>query len=421
MSGVDVVYQRAAGIDISKSDAKVCVRIISGAGKRVALETRVFGSTIAQIRLLRDWLVDQKVESVVMESTSAYWTPFWDGLVDSGFELVLANAHAVKQLKGRKTDVADAAWLAKLASLNMAPASFVPDRVVRDFRLLTRSRQKLVERRSGMVASLEKLLEDTGLKLSNAASKLLTVSGRRILDAICSGQTDPVELAKLSMLRKTTGEDLVEALEGRIREVHVVLIRCLLTQIDAMDEQAGILQTRIEEAAQAFEPQIELLSTIPGVDTTLAHAIIGEIGVDMSVFPSSDRLAAWAGVAPGANQSAAKIKPAKTRKGDKHLKAALSQAARSAANTNNTFLQARFRRVRARRGEAKAYTALARSIIVSIWHMLTRSETYRDHGGDYYTRNATPAQRTRLQANAEAQLTRLGVQYTIHQQPAPPL
>ena len=414
----DIVYHRVAGIDISKSDAKVCLRVIPEGRRRAHTETRVFGSTVAEIGVLGQWLVDENVQCVVMESTSAYWKPFWDGLSGCGFEMVLANATTVKSLKGRKTDVADAAHLAKLASLDTVAASFVPDRLVRDLRLVTRARIKAMQRRTSVVASLEKLLEDTGMKLSDVSSKLLTVSGRRILDAICAGVSDPLELASLSLLRKTTGEALTQALEGRIREVHIPLIRSLLSQIDMLSGELDDYDTLIGVYSEPFCDQIELLRTIPGVDTTLARSIIGEIGVDMSCFPTPHHLAAWAGVAPGAHQSAGRSKPMKTMKGDKYLKAALSQAARSAANTSNTFLQARFRRIRTRRGDAKAYTAIARSIIVSIWHMLTNGETYHDHGGDYYTRTATTAQKARLQARAEAQLTRLGLTFTINSQPA---
>ena len=413
----DIVYHRVAGIDISKSDAKVCLRMIPEGRRRAHTETRVFHSTMADIRLLRQWLISENVQCVVMESTSAYWKPFWDGLTGSGFEMILANANAVKNLKGRKTDVADAAHLAKLASLDTVAPSFVPDRIVRDLRLVTRSRTKVMQRRTSMISSLEKLLEDTGIKLSDASSKLLTVSGRRILDAMCAGVSDPTQLAELSMLRKTTGQALIEALEGRIREVHLPLMSSLLTQIDMLTGELDTLDTVIEHHSQPFQDQIELLRTIPGIDTTLARCIIGEIGVDMSCFPTADHLASWAGVAPGSHESAGRTHSTKTKKGDKYLKAALSQAARSAANTSDTFLQARFRRIRTRRGEAKAYTAIARAIIVSIWHMLTRGETYHDHGGDYYTRTATTAQKARLQARAEAQLTRLGLTYTIHPQP----
>ena len=413
-SGSDVVHRCAAGIDISKSDAKVCVRRIPPGKVRAVNQTKVFGSTMSQIRLLREWLVESEVECVAMESTSAYWKPFWDGLDGAGFEVVLSNAQAVKQLRGRKTDIADAAWLAKLAALGMAPVSFVPPREVRDLRLATRTRVRLVRQSTGMIATVEKMLEDTGSKLSVAGSKLLTVSGRAMLDAMCAGQVDPHLLAQLSQLRKTTGDQLVEALECAMRPVHQVLVSSLLSLVDQITAHVHAVDAEIDRLAGPFEHQIGLLCTIPGVDRTLACAIIAETGVDMSMFPTAKRLAAWAGVAPGQSQSAGRSHAVGTRKGNKYLKAALGQAARSAANTKNTYLQARFFKIRARRGEAKAYSAVARSILVSVWAMLAHNQPYRDLGHDYYTRTATTAQKARIQARAEATLERLGVNYTIN-------
>jgi len=411
-----ILFERVAGIDISKSDAKVCVQVVVGDG-RVWTETRRFGATMAQIRLLRDWLVASGVQRVLMESTSAYWKPFWDGLVDAGFEVVLANANEVKQVRGRKTDVSDAAWLALLARVGAVRSSFVPARDIRDLRLATRARSKLVGRATSVAASLEKLLEDTGMKLSSASSKLLTVSGRSILDAVCDGLTDPAQLAELSRLRKTTGQALVDALESRVRPVHQVLIRSYLDQLDFLAAQIQVVQTEIDRLAAPFEAEIAVLCTAPGIERVLACAIIAEIGVDMTQFEDPDHLTSWAGLAPGSNKTADRARPTGVKKGNKHLKAALSQAARSAVMKNDTFLQARFRKVRARRGDSKAYTAVARSLLVSLWAMLSRHEPYSELGGDYYTRTATTTQRNRLQANAEATLTRLGINYTINTTP----
>jgi len=413
--GTDVVYRHAAGIDISKSDAKICVRHLPVGGRRARSgQPRVFGSTMSQVRSAGRWLVSEGVEHVVMESTSAYWKTWWDGLRDCGFVMTLSNAHMVKQLKGRKTDMSDAAWLAKLAMLDMAPASFVPPAEIQDLRLATRARAKQVRRMTSVTASLEKLLESTGMKLSDVSSKLLTVSGRAILEQVCAGNTDPVVLAGFSRLRNVTGQPLVEALESRIRPVHSRLIRSHLDMIDNLTTQIASLGHEIERLSRPFEHQVWLLDTIPGIDQLLARSIIGEIGVDMSVFPTARRLAAWAGVAPGSYESAGKTRPAGARKGDKHLKVLLSQAAQSAVPVKDSFYRARFHRVRARRGEAKAYTAVAHSIILTIWSILTNDEPYRELGGDYYTRTATTAQRARLQAKAEATLDRLGVDYTIN-------
>jgi transposase len=348
-----------------------------------------------------------------MESTSAYWRSVWNGLEDGGFELILSNALAVKQMRGRKTDMADAVWLAKIAALDMAPVSFVPPPAFRDLRLVTRVRSKMVSRLTSATTSLEKLLEATGSKLSDASSKLLNVSGRAILEAMCDGCSDPVELAKLSRLRKVKGQALVEALEANIQPAHLPLIRSHLDLIDVFTREIGKLEGQIREMTRPWQDQIRLLDTIPGIDWLLACQILAETGVDMTVFPTHHRFAAWAGVAPGSHESAGKHRPTGVRKGNTHLKGYLGQAARSAVLNNGTYLQAQFRRIKTRRGPARAYTAVAHSIATAIWFMLTRNEAYNDLGEDYFMRTATAAQNARSQARAEATLTKLGVKYTI--------
>jgi len=413
--GDDIVFLRVAGMDISKSDVKVCVRTSQAGSSRPSTRTKTFGSTLAECRRMRAWLEEWDIERVVMESTSAYWKPYWNVLEGAPFEVIVSNAHMVKQIRGRKTDMSDAAWLAKLGAMDSAPTSFIPPREIRDLRLATRVRAKWVSRATSAAASLEKLLEDTGCKLSDASSKLLTVSGRAILEAICGGCTDPGELAKHSKLRNTTGDDLLEALEAQIRPVHIPLIRAHLDLIDYLQAAVCGLDAQIAALALPFEPQIRLLCTIPGVDRVLAYAIVAETGTDMGVFCKPANLAAWAGVAPGSHQSAKVSHAERVRKGNRHLKAALGQAARSAVNTRDTFLRARFLRIRSRRGAAKAYTAVAHSISNAIWAMLSRNVTYTDLGADYYTRTATTAQKRRLQAHAETTLQRLGIPYTINQ------
>jgi transposase len=403
------MHARAAGIDLSKADAKVCVRVVPEGRVKPQTQLREFASTRQGIRELRDWLIECRVTCVLMESTSAYWWSFWDGLHDAGFEVLVVNATQVKQLmRGRKTDVKDARFLARVAAFGMLQGSFVPDRRLRDLRLLTRARVRVQQRRTQQISALEKLLEDTGSKLSEVSSKLLTVSGRAILNAICAGVTDPVELAKLSRLRRATGLQLVQALEADIRPVHITLIRIHLDLIDTLAGQVAQIEAEIRRACEPYAAEIEWLCGIPGVDFTLAAAIIAEIGVDMTVFPSPGQLAAWAGVAPGAHQSAKRTKTAPCIKGNTHLKACLSQAARSAVNLNGCFYQARFRKVRSRAGEAKAYTAIARSICTAIWHMLSRRQPYQELGADWYARTATTAQKARRIARLQAALTELG-------------
>ena len=233
----EAVYRRAAGVDVAKDGAAVCVRVAPGGVGKAVCEEEQFGATMSQVRRLRAWLEERRVEAVMMESTATYWKPFYYGLAGAGFEVVLVNPYHVKALKGRKSDMSDAKWLSVQAALGVAPRSLVPGRDQVDLRLATRQRRKAVGRRTQLQNSLEKLLEDAQTKLSSAGSKLLTKSGRAFLESIAEGRDDPEELAKLSRLRKTKGAELVEMLEGEWRPIHRALIRDLLNGFDAEDRR----------------------------------------------------------------------------------------------------------------------------------------------------------------------------------------
>jgi transposase len=370
-------------------------------------EEEQFGATMSQVRRLRAWLEERRVEAVMMESTATYWKPFYYGLAGAGFEVVLVNPYHVKALKGRKSDMSDAKWLSVQAALGVAPRSLVPGRDQVDLRLATRQRRKAVGRRTQLENSLEKLLEDAQTKLSSAGSKLLTKSGRAFLESIAEGRDDPEELAKLSRLRKTKGAELVEMLEGEWRPIHRALIRDLLNGFDAEDRRVLSLEARIAELAVPFAAEIGLLEGIDGIGPITAVEIVAETGGDMSVFETAEKLAAWAGVAPGSNQSGRKSKAAKCRKGNKYLKAALGDAARAAVNKNGSFYQARYRRVAARRGPANAYTAVARSIARAVWAVLSTRRAYQDLGGDFYDRKAGRSGRARKLAALRAKVADL--------------
>jgi transposase len=408
----DVAHARAAGIDISKTDAKVCLRVTSPAG-RVALQERVFAADAASIQELRVWLVDQRVECVVMEATSSYWKPFFYGLETGPFEVLLANPRQVKQLKGRKTDRADAAWLAKLAALGVVVGSFVPPPEVRDLRLAVRTRARLVRQATAQSAQLEKLLEDTSVKLSAVSSRLLTRSGRRILNAIRDGETNPDTLARLSRL-KTPADTLRRALDGHVRTVHRDLIRVHLNLVDQLTTQISEVEKIIDTYSLPFRDAIQLLTSIPGISTRLATALIAETGPDMTIFPTPGRLVSWAGLAPGLNESAGKAKRAAVRQGNQHVKAAATMAAMATIQQTDTFFGTRYRRIRSRRGHGVALVAVARSILVAVWTVLHTRQAYHDLGADWYERALTDKQRRARLARAETILKHIGVQYTLH-------
>jgi transposase len=406
---MEVLSRRCAGIDVSKRDAKVCVRI-QGSGRRgTSSEVTTWGSTTGQILALRDYLSAAGVEAVVMESTGAYWKPLYY-LLEDDLNLVLVNAREAKTVPGRKTDVADAAWLADLGAHGLVRASFVPPPPIRELRDLTRLRTTVLRDKAQEWQRLEKLLEDAQIKLSSVVSDLAGVSSRMILQAMIDGQTDPERLAQLARGKlKVKHDQLVEALTGRFSDHHRFLARLHLSRIDAHTADAAQLEAAIEQAMAPFQAAQELLCSIPGVNTVIADVIIAETGADMTVFPTAAHLCSWAGTSPGLHQSAGKNSPVATRHGNAHLKAALGMAAFNIARNNNTYLSARYRRLAARRGKKRAIVAIERAILTAIWHMLTDGAYYEDPGPDYYLKHNS----ARRASKALRELTRLGYKVTI--------
>lgn len=398
---MEVVHPRCAGIDVSKKDAKVCVRV-QGAGRRatssmVTTWTSMAGSIVA----LREHLIAERVTCVVIESTAAYWKPFYFVLEDA-LNVMLVNARHVRNVPGRKTDVSDAAWLAELGAHGLVRASFVPPEPIRVLRDLTRARATIAQARTKEIGRLETLLEDTGIKLSSVACEITGVSGRAMLEALIAGQRDAVVLADLAKqrLRKKIPA-LTEALQGRFTDHHAFMVRLYLDRIDAHQADIALLDARIEEVIEPFRPARELLMSMPGWSQVVADVFIAETGAHMSVFPTAAHLASWAGVCPGSNESAGRIKSAKILPGNRHLKAALGVAALSASRSTNTYFGARFRRIAGRRptqpatNKSRRQSAAGQTAIVALehkmltcaWHMLTNGTFYQDPGPDYYTRH----------------------------------
>jgi transposase len=406
---MDIVHERAAGIDISKKDAKVCIRV---PGKRAGTFTSTvttWGSTTAQVLALRDFLLEQHVGTVLMEATSDYWKPFYYVFEDT-LPVMLVNARAARNIPGRKTDVSDAAWLAQLGAHGLLRASFVPPPPIRELRDLTRARSAVVGERTRCIQRLEKFLESTGIKLSATVSNLMGVSSRAMLQALVDGERDPAVLAHLARgtLRKKTVA-LTDALLGRFSDHHAFMVRLYLEEIEAHERTIAALTARIEEAMEPFQTTRDLLTTIPGVSDTVADVIIAETGGDMSVFETPGRLASWAGVCPGSNESAGRVRSSKTRPGNKNLKAALGVAALSISRSKGIYLAARYKRIQARRGKPRAVVATEHAILDAVWRMLALGECYQDPGPDYFTRQ----QPDRAKNNAVKRLNELGYQVTL--------
>ena len=405
---MDVIVERPAALDVHKAQVTACVRL-PGEGRERRSEVREFSTMVGGLLVLRDWLKAHGVTQVAMEATSVYWKPVWAVLEDD-FECILVNARHVKNLPGRKTDVKDAEWLCQLLEAGLLRASFVPPKPIRALRQLTRYRKAQIKERQREANRLHKALEDTGIKLDCVASDILGKSGRDMLDALCAGTTDPEVLADLARGKlRAKLPALREALVGRFEPLHALLVSSILAHLDFLDEQIERLSDAIEEQLRPFEPAVELLRTVDGIETRTAQNILAEIGVDMSVFPTAGHLASWAGQCPGNDQSAGKRRSGRTRKGSKWLNTALNDAAMSAIRTNDSYLQAQYQRLRPRLGHGRALGAVKHSILCVCWHMLSTGELYSDLGGDYFRKRDPERQTRRL----VAQLERLGHKVTL--------
>ncbi|WP_417564139.1 IS110 family transposase [Microbacterium sp.] len=406
---MDIIHERAAGIDISMRVAKVAVRVLGKRKGTFTTSVTTWGSTTAQVLELVTFLVAEKVSTVAMEATSDYWKPFYY-LMEDELPVMLVNAKHARNVPGRKTDVSDAAWLAQLAAHGLLRSSFVPPAPIRELRDLTRARSVAARDRGRQVQRLEKHLESSGIKLSSVASDLTGVSGRAMLEALCDGERDPLVLADLAQRRmRTKIPQLQEALVGRFTEHHAFMVRQYLTQIDAHQRMIDELTARIEVKIEPFRPARDALVTIPGVSTVVADIIIAETGADMSVFPSSAHLASWAGVCPGQNESAGRVKSSATTHGNAYLRGALGVAAMSASRSKGTYLAVRYRKIAARRGPIRAVVAIEHTILTAVWHMLRNGEAYADLGPDYLaSRNPDRTRNAALR-----QLENLGYDVTL--------
>lgn len=399
---MDVVHERAAGIDISKRDAKVAIR---APGKRAgAFVTTVttWGATTSQVLGLVEYLEQKQVTVVVMEATGDYWKPFYF-LMEGRLPVMLVNAKQARNIPGRKTDVSDAAWLAQLAAHGLLRPSLVPPEPVRQLRDLTRARSIATRDRTRVEQRLEKFLESSGIKLSAVVSDLTGVSGRLMLEALADGERDPVVLAEHAKgVMRNKIPQLQDALIGRFTDHHAFMVREYLTQIDQHTAMIDRLTERIEELIEPFRAARDVLVTIPGVSILVAEVIIAETGADMTVFDTAGHLASWAGVCPGQNESAGKMKSSHTTHGNKYLKGALGVAALAAARSKNTFLATRYRRLVTRRGKPRAIVALQHSILTAVWNMLRNGEVYTELGADFYTRRDPQHARNRAIRDLQA-------------------
>jgi transposase len=408
---MDVLVERVAGLDVGKEIVVVCVRIPGQGGRRVS-ETRTYRTMSRSLEAMADWLVESGVTLAGMESTATYWKPVFYALEDRMGTWLLNAAH-MTAVPGRKSDVKDAEWIAQLLEHGLVSPSFVPCPEIRRLRNLTRYRVQLMGDRTRDAVRLERLLEDASIKLSAVASSVTTLSAREMLAQLVAGNTDAVAMADLAhgkMRRKLP--DLAEALTGHFDDHHALLVGAMLHRLEHVETALAELDVMIAAAMTPWAHQLELLQTIPGVGLKTAQVIIAETGGDMAQFPTAAHLAAWAGVAPAMHESAGKRRPAGSRKGNKWLASMLVEAASSVSRSKSTYLAAQYAQIASRRGRKRAALAVAHSMLVSAYYMLTRDEPYREVGNDWFDQRHADAHTRRL----VAQLKRLG--HTVVLDPA---
>ena len=392
---MDILHTCCCGLDVHKETVVACLIHPAAQGPRPK-EVRTFGTTTAALRELADWLRAAGCTHVALESTGVYWRPVYN-LLEGQFTLLVVNAAHIKAVPGRKTDVKDCEWIADLLQHGLLRASFIPDQAQRELRDLTRTRTTLTDERSAAVCRLQKVLEDANLKLAGVATDILGVSGRAILQALVDGNTDPATLAELAKGRlRRKRAALEQALDGRLRAHHRVLIATHLAHIDFLDETIAQLSQEIAERLRPVEAELERLDTIPGVGRRTAEILAAEIGLDMSRFPSAGHLASWAGMCPGNNESGGKRRSGTTTKGNPWLRAALVEAAKAAGRTKETYLSAQYRRLATRRGKKRAAVAVGHTILVIAYHLLKHSRSYEELGGEYFDKRDRQAVERRL-------------------------
>jgi transposase len=381
---MDVRYERCCGIDVHKQKLVACC-ILPAEGASTKREFRTFGAMTEDILALSDWLAKHQVTHVAMESTGSYWKPLWN-LLEGSFELVLVNPVHLKAFNRDKTDKQDCAWLADLLRHGLLKGSFVPDRRQRELREVVRYRNSLVEERAAEVNRLQKVLEGANIKLAAVASDVMGVSARKILAALLAGHLTPAEMANLARgkLREKIPE-LERSLVGELGQHQRVMIAELLAHIDYLDEAIQRLSEEVSGRLDPFEKAlVERLDAIPGIAAGVAEVIVSEVGSDVSRFESANHLTSWAGVCPGNRESAGKRKSGKTHKGNQSLRRASVQAAHGASKKNGAYLQAQFRRLLPRLGAKKAYLAIARQILIIVYHLIKTPDSMFVEKGAHY-------------------------------------
>ncbi|MCM8710246.1 IS110 family transposase [Clostridium sp. SYSU_GA19001] len=376
---MQVVYKKCCGLDVHKKVVVAC--FINGKNK----ETLTFGTMTEDLIELVEYIKKSSSEAVAMESTGVFWKPIYNLLEAENIKTLVVNAKHMKAVPGRKTDVKDAEWIADLLKHGLLRASYIPSRDQRELRELIRYRKSITEERTREVTRVQKILEGANIKVSSVASNIMGVSVRKMLDSIIDGNLNPEALSLLAKgTLKNKIPELQKSLTGLIGEHQKKLLSVQLQHIDFINKQIEDLSKEIESRMQDDRELIELIDSIPGIGQRAAELIIAEIGTDMSRFPTANHLASWAGLCPGNNESAGKKKSGQIREGNKHLRAILVEAAWVSARMKNTYFYSQYHRIAARRGKLRAAVAVAHSILIVIYQILSKKIPYHELGSDYF-------------------------------------
>lgn len=410
---MEAIVERCCGLDVHQAQVTACV-LIGTADQRPKKVVRKFGTFTRDLLALRDWLRECGCTHVAMESTGIYWQPVY-AVLEGEFALVVGNAFHIKNVPGRKTDVKDAEWIADLMRHGLIAASFVPPKPIRELRDLMRYRHKLVRTRSAERNRLLRLLETANIKVSSVATNVFGTSGMLMLEALIGGNTSPEAMADLAIGRMRSKIDALQgALDGRVDEHHRFMLRLQLDRLKQIDNDIVKLDEHVDTKLEPYRRAREMLQTIPGVGAHTSAAILSEVGSDMSAFRSAKHFAAWAGVCPGNNESAGKKMRAGVRKGNRHLRTALIEASLGAVRKRDSYIKAKYYKLKARCGPQRAAIAVAHKLAIAIFHVLANGVPYADLGGAYLDKLAGERTAKQLVRRLES----MGYRVQVEQRPA---